>query len=99
MQAAGRLGCPCLLSLPGRSAACPALAALNQPRHSPLLRPQPQRVLSVFLGHNRLSGHAFPPAWLRVNTTMDVESLGLDSNARLGGTLPSQLPWRSLREM
>ena len=62
-------------------------------------RPQPPRALSLFLSRNQLTGPAFPPAWLRANASLDVKALSLRGNARLGGALPSRLPWRSLQWM
>jgi len=45
---------------------------------------------------NQLSGEAFPPAWLAPGAFPGLESITLDANPRLHGTLPANLSWPKL---
>lgn len=59
----------------------------------------PQSIEVVDLLANLLTGRAFPPAWLRGDALPRLRRLELSSNFMLGGTLPADLPWRSIQEM
>jgi len=55
------------------------------------------QVFALMLGRNRLTGPAFPPAWLDGPTMLPhLELFFLSENTALTGTLPAHLPWPRL---
>lgn len=51
----------------------------------------------IGLVNNRLSGPAFPPAWLAPNSTLDLRQYEITDNPGLTGTLPAALNWSRLQ--
>ena len=54
---------------------------------------------SLNLDHNRLSGPAFPPAWLEGGRFNDLRIYDVSGNSQLTGTLPAALHWAKLNEV
>jgi len=55
-----------------------------------------EALTDVGLQHNQLTGPAFPPAWLALNSTLDLRRLQISNNTGLGGSLPPALNWSRL---
>lgn len=74
----------------------PVSHQLPQQRLAAALLPQ---VASIRLQGNRLSGPAFPAAWLTPRAMRRLELLALDGNACLSGSLPPGLAWPRLNTL
>ena len=57
------------------------------------------QVQSIDMGDNRLTGPAFPLAWLLPGAMAQLQVLNLGGNAGLVGVLPPDLQWPALKNL
>ena len=57
----------------------------------------PNRVQTILLHKNLLTGLAFPPAWAMPGALPSLMLLDISDNSGLAGTLPADLSWPSLK--
>ena len=58
-----------------------------------------QALADLDLRYNRLSGPAFPPAWLEGGRFAGLAIYDVTGNSQLTGTLPPALHWPKLNDM
>lgn len=59
----------------------------------------PVQLETLVLNDNNLTGPAFPPAWLQPGSMRALQTLQLNGNERLAGTLPASLSWPALQTL